>query len=201
MLDCTEDELIHFAAKGIIDIAVPVGNAVFIKEVIDPKSGRTISTELGGGIQGGAIKLSAWCVRDYESGMEGAEAVLAIYFKGREDGNTEVLKLVNKDTGKPLLIKDAKLVVFNEDIDVLKGSESHLAANERSKLLKQIASLALLLAEKSNKYKRGEKPNALSVASDVGLIFDAFEFEGKRGAGSSELRDSIASGVKLLLGE
>lgn len=148
MLDCTEDDLIHFAAKGVIGIAVPVGNAIFIREVIDAKSGCTISTEFGGGIQGGAIKLSAWCIRDYEAGTEGMEAILAIYFEGREDGNAEVLKLVNKDTGKPLLIKEAKLVVFNEDIDFLKGSESQLTVNERSKLLKQVAALALLLAEK-----------------------------------------------------
>lgn len=76
-----------------------------------------------------------------------------------------------------------------------------ISNNDRQKLLKQIGALALLLAEKSNKYKRSEKPNANQIASDVELIFDAFEFVDKKGVGKSELRESIAKGVKLLLDE
>ncbi|WP_442498158.1 hypothetical protein [Methylobacter sp. sgz302048] len=73
-----------------------------------------------------------------------------------------------------------------------------LTDNERDKLLKQIGLLALVLAEKSSRYKRGEKPNANQIATDVQSIIDATELPGKKGTGSSELRDSISQGLKLL---
>jgi hypothetical protein len=69
--------------------------------------------------------------------------------------------------------------------------------SEREKYLKQIAVLALLLAEKSNKYKRGEKPVASQIANDVQDIVDAGDFQ-SRGTGTTELRESISKGLKLL---
>ena len=76
-----------------------------------------------------------------------------------------------------------------------------LTETERQKLLKQIGTLALLLAEKHSKYKKSENPNASQIAADVQLITDAFEFHGKKGTGSSEIRSSIAAGIKLLTDE
>jgi hypothetical protein len=69
---------------------------------------------------------------------------------------------------------------------------------ERNKYLKQIAVLALLLAEKSSKFKRGEKPNASQIANTVQDILDAGEFPGKSGTGTTELRGSIHKGLNLL---
>jgi hypothetical protein len=116
-------------------------------------------------------------------------------------------RLFDSTYPEPIKIRECKMVVLAEDLERFQQNSASiskpatLTENERGKLLKQIASLALLLSEKSNKYKRGEKPIASRLAEDVGLIFDAFEFEGKKGAGNSELRDSIAKGVKLLLDE
>ncbi|PPD29263.1 MAG: hypothetical protein CTY19_17695 [Methylomonas sp.] len=76
--------------------------------------------------------------------------------------------------------------------------DTELKDFERNKYLKQIAALALLLAEKSNKYKKGDKPKALPIANDIQEIFDAGDFPGKSGTGTTELRDSISKGIKLL---
>lgn len=73
-----------------------------------------------------------------------------------------------------------------------------LTDNERQKLHKQIAAIALVLAEKSKKYQKGTKPNALQIADAVQSILDAVDFPGKKGTGSTELRNSISEGIKLL---
>ena len=76
--------------------------------------------------------------------------------------------------------------------------------SESEKLLKQIGAIALVLAEKSNKYKRGNAPNALQIANEVqeildaGLIDNKNLFKGKKGTGSTEIRNSISEGLKLL---
>jgi hypothetical protein len=73
-----------------------------------------------------------------------------------------------------------------------------LTESKRDKLLKQIGVMALVLAEAKGKYKKGEKPNASQIAEAVQLVTDAFEFPGKIGTGSTEIRDSIRVGLKLL---
>ncbi|MFU8789513.1 MAG: hypothetical protein ACNA7G_10815 [Methylobacter sp.] len=73
-----------------------------------------------------------------------------------------------------------------------------LTETERGKLLKQIGVMALVLAEKSNKYKRGAAPNALQIANEAQEILDAGAFSDIKGTGSTELRHSISEGLKLL---
>jgi hypothetical protein len=81
----------------------------------------------------------------------------------------------------------------------MKDESSYLLASpERNTLLKQIAALSLVLAEKSNRYKRGGKPNALQIAKDTVEILDALPDADTRGVGSSSIRESIHAGIELL---
>lgn len=115
---------------------------------------------------------------------------------------TKSEKFSNRRFDKQTAIELIDYFAMRGQQNFLKQSDDQpLIDSELQKLLKQVGALALLLTDKSNKYKRGEKPSALAIANDVQLIFDAAEFEGKGGAGSSELRSSIAKGVKLLLDE
>jgi hypothetical protein len=76
-----------------------------------------------------------------------------------------------------------------------------LTDNERDKLLKQIGLLALVLVEKLNRYKKTSDgtPNPYRIATDAQLIIDEIKLPGKKGTGSTELRDSISKGLRLLI--
>lgn len=73
-----------------------------------------------------------------------------------------------------------------------------LPTSERNNLLKQIGSLSLLISEKSNLYKKGNKPNALQIATAVGEIVDALPAANKAALGASSIRESIRKGIELL---
>lgn len=85
--------------------------------------------------------------------------------------------------------------------------EKPMGESEHEKLLKQIGAMALVLAERASKYKRGNAPNALQIANEVqdilnaGLIDDKNLFKDTKGTGSTELRNSISNGLRLLQGE
>ena len=80
----------------------------------------------------------------------------------------------------------------------IERSAINLTEAERDKLLKQIASLALALAEKNNRFKRGDKPNANQIAEAVGAILDVMPDVNKRGISNSSIRESIQDGLALL---
>jgi hypothetical protein len=73
-----------------------------------------------------------------------------------------------------------------------------ISDSERDKLLRQIAGLALLVAEQNSTYRRGGAPNADKIAKEVGELFDALEDSNSFGAGNTSVRISIAAGLKLL---
>ncbi len=72
------------------------------------------------------------------------------------------------------------------------------AAPPAEPLLRQIGLLSLLLAEKSGKYRLGEKPNARAIAVAVGDILDALPDVHKRGLSGTTIRQSISAGLRLL---
>lgn len=78
------------------------------------------------------------------------------------------------------------------------GEVQNIPDSDRHRLLKQIAALSLALAEKSTRYKRGEKPNASQIANVTVEILDALPDGNLNGVGTSSLRESIKSGLELL---
>jgi hypothetical protein len=76
-----------------------------------------------------------------------------------------------------------------------------VSKRERESLQKQIAALALVLAEKSAKYKNGDKPNANQIAEAVALMLDAIPEANKHGVSSTSLRASIKAGIEMLQGK
>ncbi|WP_144142631.1 hypothetical protein [Paraburkholderia sp. BCC1884] len=77
-------------------------------------------------------------------------------------------------------------------------SPQKLTDAERDKLLKQIAALALVLAEKGGKYTRGGKPNVSQIAAAIGEVIEALPDADRNGLKSSSVRDSISAGLTLL---
>ncbi|MGY6154116.1 hypothetical protein ACW9YK_14830 (plasmid) [Paraburkholderia graminis] len=76
-----------------------------------------------------------------------------------------------------------------------------LSKRERESLQKQVAALALVLAERSAKYKNGDSPNANQIAEAVALMLDALPEANRHGVGSASLRASIKAGVTMLQGK
>jgi len=73
-----------------------------------------------------------------------------------------------------------------------------LSEIERNNLLKQIGGLALVLAEKNNRYKKGETPSANAIAESIIEIIGSLPDANQHGLGKSSIRDSIGNGLKLI---
>lgn len=84
--------------------------------------------------------------------------------------------------------------------DVEASSGGQMDGGDRNALLKTIGVLALALAEKSKKYRRGEKPNASEIAKAVEEIIDGLPYANRYGLGNSSVRERIANGLKGLGG-
>lgn len=196
ILKCSIDDLIYLGAKGEVQIDVLVGKGIHLKQVID-KTGCLIEQTMGGA-PSKLMKLDPYCLIDYEGNTGTAEVVLSIYQQG---DNSVVIRVLDTATEQPLLMKNSKLVIYARDLKRLQQIKTSLTEAGRDKLLKHIGVLALVLAEASGKYKKGGKPNGSKIANEAQLITDAFEFPGKKGTGSSEIRESISTGIKLLLEE
>lgn len=69
---------------------------------------------------------------------------------------------------------------------------------ERSRLLRQIAAMALLVAAQSKTYKVGSKPSADSISEGVGILLDALPNANLKGLGNTNIRTAISAGLKLL---
>lgn len=125
-----------------------------------------------------------------------------------QDSDGNILQVLQRSGDLPALElpSDAELVVRTEALRELEisinanlfCSETPLAMTERNTLLKQIGTLSLALAEQSKKYKRGEKPNGLQIATVTGEIVDALPGANVAGTGASSIRESIRQGIELL---
>jgi hypothetical protein len=99
---------------------------------------------------------------------------------------------------------DAVFVVrtqaLKEFISKLNEQEKPLNERREQTLLKQIGALSLLLSEKSGRYKRGDFPNASQIAKAAEDMLSALgDRANTMGVSQSNLRESIADGLKLLL--
>jgi hypothetical protein len=93
----------------------------------------------------------------------------------------------------------------DQELKQLKQQESpaitqpdDLTESRESTLLKQIGGLALVLAEKNQRYKKGDGVSATAIADAVGLIIDALPEKNRHGLASSSLRTSIKNGLELI---
>lgn len=87
----------------------------------------------------------------------------------------------------------------SQEAQLLKRSDSEESGqSERKKLLKHVAVLALVLAERVSLYKRGDKPNASQIAEAVKGILESLPDANGHGAGASSIRESISAGIELL---
>ncbi|QBQ97893.1 hypothetical protein [Paraburkholderia pallida] len=78
------------------------------------------------------------------------------------------------------------------------GEQTLLTDRERFSYQKQIAVLALALAEKSNRYSKGGAPNSSQIAAAAAEILDALPEVNRHGTSSTSIRASIAAGIDLL---
>lgn len=91
---------------------------------------------------------------------------------------------------------DLKVVTLSKQIAIENNSISETAHNN---LLKQIGSLALVLAEKNGRYRKKDSPNVNAIAESVIEIIDALPDANKYGLGSSNLRENISKGINLII--
>lgn len=90
-------------------------------------------------------------------------------------------------------------MVFVHEADVLqRGAAAAVSDSERDKLLRQIAALALVAADSSKRYMRGDKPNVSQIAEAAVEMVEALPDSDKRGLRLTSLRDSIRDGFALL---
>lgn len=95
------------------------------------------------------------------------------------------------------LMKLKKPVEQNAISDLNNAQE--ISESERNKLLKQIGVLALMLSKKVNTLKKSSgEPNTNQIAEAVKVLLDGMPDIDQKGLGNSNLRDSIAEGLKLL---
>jgi hypothetical protein len=100
-----------------------------------------------------------------------------------------------------LVVRTSNLASFIQSVSVPpEAVVGSLGNKERASFQKQIAALALALAEKSNKYKKGDTPNANQIAETVLALVDGMPGANAMGISSTSIRNSIAAGIKLLKG-
>ncbi|MGY6154117.1 hypothetical protein [Paraburkholderia graminis] len=99
-----------------------------------------------------------------------------------------------------LVVRTGNLASFIQGVNVPPDAETGALSNrERDSLQKQIAALALALAERSNRYRNGERPNGNQIAEAVSEILEALPDARTHGVGKSALRASIKAGIDLLI--
>jgi hypothetical protein len=87
----------------------------------------------------------------------------------------------------------------SSSLDRKAAASKPLSNSERDTLQKQLGALALALAEKNKRYKRGSRPNANQIAMLARELVDALPNANRRGVSKDHLREAITAGLKLLV--
>ena len=104
------------------------------------------------------------------------------------------LKFVQTDSEKFSLKETAKLAVPTKS----KKSTPPTSNSARDNLLKTIGVIALGYAEKSQRYRRGDTPNANAIAEDMAALLESLPDIKSYGLGNSSIRERIREGITLL---
>jgi hypothetical protein len=115
------EDLIYWGSHEKIGIGVIIGNGIALRQVIDKRTGAIIEENMGAH-PGHTVKLDPYCIQNLEAGQKSAEVILCKYY-GKPEDNIEVIKVLNIDTGEPLLIKDCKLIIYADDLERFKQSQ------------------------------------------------------------------------------
>jgi hypothetical protein len=86
------------------------------------------------------------------------------------------------------------------DASAAKDETADVSSRSRDTFQKQIAALALALAAKHSKYKRGEAPNANQIAAAIDEILGELPDANTHGLSSATIRANIKAGIDLLNG-
>ncbi|WP_157198069.1 hypothetical protein [Methylomonas sp. DH-1] len=114
--------------------------------------------------------------------------------------NSSVYKLATElPKDSVLLVRTQSLVEFEDLLDEgTTKNKTDISEIERNNLLKQVAGIALALAEKNNRYKKGESVSANAVAESVIEIIESLPNAKKYGLGKTNIRESIGKGIRLI---
>ncbi|MEY3787669.1 MAG: hypothetical protein RLZ75_1876 [Pseudomonadota bacterium] len=216
ILECSEDDLIHFAATQKIQIHVLTDDNTYSRiydgfeqlsstvlvhyeyfMAIESKINTAPSLSLV--IQDIDKKnhinivnepfFKIWSENLYQS-IDVYRGLLNFEFDG-------VVKLTNFVILHSELMKLKKPVEKNA-IDGLNNVQE-ISESERNKLLKQIGVLALMLSKKVNTLKKSSgKPNTFQIAEAVQVLLDCMPDIDQKALGNSNFRESIAEGLRLL---
>lgn len=107
------------------------------------------------------------------------------------------LKFIQVDSEKFSLKETEKLAGFPAQTKNKKSTPS-ISDSERDNLLKTIGVIALGYAEKSQRYRRGDTPNANAIAEDVAMLLENLPDIKSYGLGNSSIRERIREGITLL---
>lgn len=143
---------------------------------------------------------------DIAEWLKGRNFKNAYYFWTPSNGAPQSAEIdrLNAELSRAVVIRrECEAEIFSLESELARAKNSHPSSEapfsiERDKLLKQIGALALLLSEKSSRYKSGDKPNGSQIAAGVGELVDAMPDANARGLGDSSIRSSISEGLKLL---
>ena len=198
ILECSEDDLIHFAAAQKIEIHVLTGEHCIGNDTVD----------------GSDILLPTITPVDY------------LYFVNLEAGHDYHLYLKVKPSidsicyvvacspffnfcGDEVTLINNFVILHSELMKLKKPVEQNaisdlnnaqeISESERNKLLKQIGVLALMLSKKVNTLKKSSgEPNKLQIAEAVKVLLDGMPDIDQKALVNSSLRESIAEGLRLL---
>lgn len=101
-----------------------------------------------------------------------------------------------RDQDPPPRVTWQDILFLRRDVEAL--TVNTMGDAERDRLLKTIGALALALSEKGGRYQKGSQPNAARIAEFVSEIVAALPDAQSRGLGMSNVRGSIAEGLRLL---
>ncbi len=97
-----------------------------------------------------------------------------------------------------LVIRTSDITRFETASNTEEEEPSKTNTTERENLLKMLGGMALLLAEKGGKYKRGNKPNASSIADEVSELIEHLPNSNLYGMSTRNIREKLSEAIRLL---
>ncbi|WP_150559722.1 hypothetical protein [Pandoraea bronchicola] len=208
-LNLTEDDLLHLGATGRADLSAPVLNeglyswGKFSPQLVQRPDLEAVALwfspsdrvvlhkedvarlESTGGVRITSFVMPLGPLPDYAGEWFSYDQV-----------TPEIYAQMAFTEKKHLFVSSAEMKRLRNE--ALARSLDTLGEGERATLQRQIAALALVLAEKFSNYKRGDKPNGSKIAEEVEDLLSCLEDANTHGVSKSNLRANIRAGINLL---